>query len=228
MKAGASGEVAKEVLYICIDWGLRLLHPMMPFVTEELYQRLPHHGFESICIADYPQGVVAWNNARIEDQMETLKTVICGFRSSMAQLGMKPNAKPKGYVCTSGDDVKLLTKVSQHVVTLAKLDSLEVLADGAKPETDTCVVSVLNERTTIYVDAAGLVDFKAEVDKLLKKRGLVAKALEGLEKKMSIPGYEEKVPAEVRQANQDKLDDMKSQMTEMDSAIAMLKKAGGL
>jgi valyl-tRNA synthetase len=228
MKAGASGEVAKEVLYICIDWGLRLLHPMMPFVTEELYQRLPHHGFEAICIADYPQGVVAWNNARIEDQMETLKTVICGFRSSMAQLGMKPNAKPKGYVCTSGDDVKLLTKVSQHVVTLAKLDSLEVLADGAKPETDTCVVSVLNERTTIYVDAAGLVDFKAEVDKLLKKRGLVAKALEGLEKKMSIPGYEEKVPAEVRQANQDKLDDMKSQMTEMDSAIAMLKKAGGL
>ena len=225
----ATADVAREVLYICIDWGLRMLHPMMPFVTEELYQRLPHHSFESICIADYPQGVVAWNNGKIEDQMEILKTVICGFRSTMAQLGMKPNAKPKGYVCcVNGDDVRFFTKVAQHVVTLAKMESLEVLGEGAKPTTDTCVVSVLNEKNTIYVDAAGLVDFKAEVDKLIKKRGLVAKSMEGFEKKMSIPGYEEKVPADVRQANQEKMVDIKGQLTEMDSAIAMLKKAGGL
>jgi valyl-tRNA synthetase len=202
---------------------------MMPFVTEELYQRLPESPCkaESICVASYPQPVISWTNSRVEEQMETLKTVICGFRSQTAQLGMKPSARPKAYVTMSSeDDSRFITRVAQHVVTLAKLESLEVVS--GKPESQSCVVSVLNERCTIYVDAEGLVDFKAEIDKFTKKRGLLLKSLEGLEKKMNLPGYEEKVPADVRTSNKEKFDDLNAQLTEMDSAMAMLRKAGGL
>ena len=59
---------AQEVLYTCIDWGLRLLHPICPFVTEELYQRLPPSDAktESICISSYPQPVLAWTNLALD------------------------------------------------------------------------------------------------------------------------------------------------------------------
>jgi valyl-tRNA synthetase len=221
--------VAKEVLYICLDWGLRLLHPMMPFVTEELYQRLPDSPSksESICIASYPQSVVSWTNAKIEERMELLKIVIGGFRSQTAQLGMKPSARPKAFVnMTSEDDAKFINQVSQHVVNLAKLESLEIVL--GKPASESCVVSVLNERCTIYLDAEGWVDFKAEVDKLQKKRGVLLKSLEGVEKKMNLPGYEEKVPADVRASTQAKFDDLTIQLNEIDNAINMLKMAGRL
>lgn len=60
--------LALEVLFICFDYGLRLLHPMMPFVTEELYQRLPPSAAhrESICIAAYPQYTDAWNDSSLD------------------------------------------------------------------------------------------------------------------------------------------------------------------
>lgn len=226
-----SGIVAREVLYICLDRGLRLLHPMMPFVTEELYQRLPQSASkaESICVADYPQGVISWSNAMVEDQMETVKTVIGAFRSQMAQIGIKNNAKPKAFVSlANGDDQKLLRAAGHHVVTLAKLDSLEVLVSNENLLPSSAVVSVVSEKCSIYIEAAGMVDFQVEVDKLGKKRALVEKSLVGIEKKKSMAGYLEKVPLEVRNENDEKENGYRTQMKEIDAAIEMLKKAGGL
>jgi valyl-tRNA synthetase len=227
-----SGVVAREVLYICLDRGLRLLHPMMPFVSEELYQRLPAapSKAESICIANYPQQVVAWSSALVEDQMEIVKTVIGAFRSQMAQIGIKNNAKPNAYVYMSNsDDQKLIRGAAHHVVNLAKLESLQVL-----PSSDltglpsSLVVSVVSDRCSIYIDAAGMVDFKVEIDKLVKKRGIVEKSLQGIEKKKSMAGYLEKVPIDVRAENDEKENAYRTQIREIDTAVEMLKKAGGL
>ena len=73
-----------------------------------------------------------------------------------------------------------------------------------------------------------MVDFKQEVDKLVKKRGLVEKSLQGIEKKKSMAGYLEKVPADVRADNDEKEAAYTAQIKEIDSAILMLKKAGGI
>ena len=228
-----SGIVAREVVYICLDRGLRLLHPMMPFVTEELYQRLPKSAttFESICIADYPQGVVSWSNAVTEERIETVKNVIGAFRSQMAQIGIKNNARPRAFVyMANADDERLMRLAGHHVVTLAKLESLELIsnADDLKNLPPSVVVSVVSDRCSIYVDAAGMVDFKLEVDKLIKKRGIVEKSLQGIEKKKSMAGYLEKVPVEVRAENDEKEAAYSAQIKEIDSAVEMLKKAGGL
>ena len=222
--------VAREVLYICLDRGLRLLHPMMPFVTEELYQRLPQSvsKFESICVADYPQGVISWSNAIVEEQMETVKTVIGAFRSQMAQIGIKNNARPKAFASLANlDDQKLIRANAHHVVTLAKLESLVVILS---PETlpPSAVVSVVSDKCSIYIDAAGMVDFQQEVDKLIKKRNLVEKSLAGIEKKKSMAGYLEKVPVEVRNENDEKETAYRTQIKEIDSAVEMLRKAGSL
>ena len=227
-----SGVVAKEVLYICLDRGLRLLHPMMPFVTEELYQRLPQSmsKFESICVADYPENVLGWSNSRVEEQMETLKVVIGAVRSQMAQIGIKNNARPNAMAYFAVEDEQKLVKANvHHVVTLAKLESFAVLLTP-KPEEDgrSLVQSVVSDKCSVFIDATGLVDFKVEIEKLMKKRGLVAKSLESLEKKKSMAGYETKVPADVRADNQEKADSLSHQLREIDAAAEILKKAGGL
>jgi valyl-tRNA synthetase len=80
----------------------------------------------------------------------------------------------------------------------------------------------------VYIDAAGMVDFQVEVDKLVKKRGLVEKSLQGIEKKKSMAGYLERVPAEVRAENDEKETGFRVQLKEIDAAVEMLKKAGGL
>merc|ERR1719253_537571 len=70
-------EVARDVLYTCLDKGLRLLHPIIPFVTEELYQRLPESPTkaESICVAEYPGGVISWENEKVEEKMEFARKI---------------------------------------------------------------------------------------------------------------------------------------------------------
>ena len=224
----ASGKVAREVLYLCMDWGLRLLHPMMPFLTEELYQRLPTSASkaESICIAAYPEAVLGWQNCLLDEKMTLLKSVIGGFRSQTSQLGIKPNARPVGFVyMADADEAKFVSKVASHVVTLAKLDSNFTVLGAGQVQPTGLVVSVVSDKCTLFIDAAGLVDFKAEIDKLIKRQNLVDKSLAGIEKKKSLPGYTEKVPAEIRADNDTKEEALRGQLSEIANAISMLEKA---
>ena len=225
MKQTETSRVAREVLYICLDRGLRLLHPMMPFVTEELYQRLPgsHSKCSSIVVAPYPEAVFGWNSPIVEERMEMLKVVISGFRSQMSQVGIKPNARPVGFaMLTNEDEQKFIGSVSHHLVTLAKLESVQIVS--VAPTGNSLVVGVVSEKCSIYIDAAGLVDFKAELDKLVKKRGLVEKSLAGIEKKQAMPGYADKVPAEVQADNMTKAEALRGQIGEIDNAMTMLAK----
>ena len=201
---------------------------MMPFVTEELYQRLPASASKcgSIVIAPYPESVVGWQNAVTESRMDMLKLVIGGLRSQMSQIGIKPNAKPVAFVyLQTEDDLKFIRSVAHHVVTLAKLDSLQVV--DSPPNGNSLIVSVVSDKCSVFIDAAGLVDFQAELCKLDKKKALIEKSLEAMEKKKSLAGYEQKVPAEVRAENDAKQESLKGQLVEIENAHRMLTLAAG-
>lgn len=89
---------SQEVLYTCLDQGLKLLHPFMPFVTEELYQRLPRRPedtVKSICIARFPETVGAWNNASAEADWEFVNRVVHASRSLITDYSIKKNATGK-------------------------------------------------------------------------------------------------------------------------------------
>ena len=83
----------QDALYSALEGGLRLLHPFMPFVTEELWQRLPRcpgvtEGLESIMLAPYPTPVPGWTDARVEADMETAQTVVKAIRSLRSAYGL--------------------------------------------------------------------------------------------------------------------------------------------
>lgn len=92
-------KAALNTLYICLDQALKLLHPTMPYLTEELYQRLPHRkgtASESIVIADYPKAGVTFDG--VEDQVNALRKVIGAFRSQIANINVPKSATPAIYI----------------------------------------------------------------------------------------------------------------------------------
>jgi len=96
-------EAALNTLYVCLDAGLKMLHPAMPYVTEELFQRLPHDSAtvsNSIVIADFPKAsdTPSFEKEKVEQNMDALNDTIEKFRSQLAALKVPSNAKPTIYV----------------------------------------------------------------------------------------------------------------------------------
>ena len=86
---------AQNVLYTCLDQGLKLLHPFMPFVTEELFQRLPRRpndNVKSIMISQFPSEVAVWENSKALDDFEVINTIVKGARSLLTEYNIKANA----------------------------------------------------------------------------------------------------------------------------------------
>eukprot|EP00744_Colponema_vietnamica_P001718 GILI01002816.1.p1 GENE.GILI01002816.1~~GILI01002816.1.p1 ORF type:complete len:973 (-),score=377.56 GILI01002816.1:248-3166(-) len=222
---GPAKVTTQDVLYTCLDRGLRLLHPMMCFVTEELYQRLPENGnkFESISIAYYPEPVPAWNKPLVEAQMKTLLEVVHHSRSLQTSLNIAAQTqRPKMYVRSKAADVVELINTHGRVAqTLAKTDEVfGILFPEAAPEG--CAVDVVNDSLEVFLMVRGLIDVAAETAKLSKKKTVAQTALEQLKKKMTIPDYENKVPANIQEKNSQQLAALEAEIAAIDSAVAGL------
>merc|ERR1719329_1635677 len=158
---------ALQVLYMCLDWSLRLMHPLLPYLTEELYQRLPPSPTKdkTITLAQYPTHVLAWHNHMHKDEFWQYRLKdITSCLSKMAGVG----------------EVKLLK--------------------GDAPDPDGTISDVVNESCLIYVDIAGI-DLSGELDKLAKKITATEKMITSIQAKIKAPGYEEKVPENIREKN---------------------------
>jgi valyl-tRNA synthetase len=108
-KPALAGEAPRprvgEVLLSVLDRSLRLLHPVMPFLTEEVWQRLPGHEAihpETICLAPYPRREERWENAEVEAGMAVLMAVVTRVRGMRAELGLPPKARPRLYLGGGG------------------------------------------------------------------------------------------------------------------------------
>merc|ERR1719421_277002 len=173
-----SKRVALEVLFMCLDRGLRALHPLLPFVTEELYQRLPVAPWksESICIAQYPTECPTWVNPKVEESMENLQKVCAGFRSLAASVSLHPRERPAAFLRHKDPSVvKVLVAAEPLLLHLGKVGSFTVLEAGKDPSGS--VASVVNDQCSVYLQVAALVDLGKEADKQEKKLAAAEKAL---------------------------------------------------
>ncbi|OIT30910.1 valine--trna ligase, mitochondrial 1 [Nicotiana attenuata] len=210
---------AQDTLWLCLDNGLRLLHPFMPFVTEELWQRLPASGNsikkESIVISDYPSTIKSWNNDSVEAEMEKVSSIVKGLRSKRALLPPKERfARLEAIVlCRTTDTVEAINKRKMEICTLATLSSLKVSSDS--DEAPTSVTVFLEEKGTTS-------NSEAEVERLEKKREETRKQCENLSKIMSASGYKEKVPPNIHEDNIVKLSVLKQEMESIEESIERL------
>ncbi|KAI9911499.1 hypothetical protein PsorP6_009521 [Peronosclerospora sorghi] len=215
---------AQQTLYVCLEFGLRLLHPTMPFVTEELWQRLPgKRSSASITIAPYPLVMDGWTNPTVETNMELVKEVIHAARSVRAEYGLANTVRPHFLIKCRDDHVKAVMETQlDDFTTLTKAgDSKCIVNEEASPG---CAMQSVNDKVQIFVVLAGLVDFANEITKLEKKVAKLALSLASLEKKMGRDDYETKVPETVREADAAKKIALTTEEAGIRRAIAEFKR----
>ncbi|KAM7250274.1 hypothetical protein ACFE04_022157 [Oxalis oulophora] len=193
---------AQDTLWVCLETGLRLLHPFMPFVTEELWQRLPSGKNvgrkESIMISEYPSAVKDWENKDVEDEMDLVKDTVGGLRSLRKQ---RTGRLPAFALCRSNEALRIIQCRELEIKTLATLSSLTILGENdAAP--NGCAFENVNENVVVYLEGA-LDD--TELKKIKSKTDELQRQQEKLQKMINASGYQEKVPAHIQQENADKL-----------------------
>lgn len=220
---------AQAALWVAIEAGLRILHPMMPFVTEELWQRLPGRGTlgdsepESIMLAKFPECDEAYKNLECEASMETTLKIIRACRSLRQQYNI-PNKVLTHYFVkiASGQPEDAAKSQTDDIKTLGKGGTVDInLDEGAIPKSVGIVV--IDESTTVLMDIKGLVDFAAEIKKLEKQLSKTTGPMKQLETKMSAPGYEENVSDEVKATNMERLEGLKKKAADIEVAILNFK-----
>mmetsp|Transcript_56278 Transcript_56278/g.136426 ORF Transcript_56278/g.136426 Transcript_56278/m.136426 type:complete len:1085 (-) Transcript_56278:2657-5911(-) len=215
---------AQATLWVSLEVQLRLLHPMMPFITEELWQRLPGRGTlgedetPTIMLAKYPEFNANCVDESAEQAMSLILDIVKACNSIRASYNIVPKNLTHFFIkMTEGADIA--TAQADDIANLGKGSKVDINPpDGTIPES--VGTMVVNNSVTLYVDLKGMVDFKTEIGRLNKNLKKTKGPMEQLEKKMEADGYEEKVPDNLKQANIEKLEGYQNQISSIEDAIA--------
>jgi valyl-tRNA synthetase len=207
----AAQTLSRHILYLCLDHGLKLLHPIMPFVTEELWQRLPGRGLAwrkngnnpdpaSIMIAPWPQPLRGLTRPDVDAAFYLFQNVLRAGRNLRADADVPWSKEAVYYIATTASTEPMVREFHRDFMTLLKASDLHVVRAQSEVEAGSSV-SVVNDALSIHLVLKGLIDPAAEISKLTKKEGKLHAEIERVTKKMSGAAYQEKSPAEVRAAD---------------------------
>lgn len=172
---------ARQVLFICLDFGLRLLSPFMPFITEELWQRLPHQeAAPSICVASYPE-ITSWQNSELEKEVEFMQEAARIIRSCKAEYNIPNKTKTEAYIVSEDESSKaILQKYAQDVATLSHCSKVHLEQNPPAG----CAILTLNDNCQVYLLLKGLIDVDKELQKWQKKKNEMEKSIISLENQL--------------------------------------------
>ena len=218
LQSGAGADTAKAVLVYVLTDILKLLHPFMPFITEEIYQAIPHDT-ESIMISKWPEYDPTLSFADEEAQMEKIMDAIRAIRNRRAEMNIPPSKKSKVYVETAFADVFAVG--SEFIKRLAYASDVEI-ADAFVDLGNT--VTIVTNDAKIYIPLGDLVDFEAEAKRLQKELAAAEEKLAFINKKLDNPGFVNKAPEKVVQQNRDEAAKLTEKIANLRSSLENLGK----
>ncbi len=218
LQSGAGADTAKAVLVYVLTDILKLLHAFMPFITEEIYQAIPHDT-ESIMISKWPEYDPTLSFADEEAQMEKIMDAIRAIRNRRAEMNIPPSKKSKVYVETAFSDVFAVG--SEFIKRLAYASDVEI-ADAFGDLGNT--VTIVTNDVKIYIPLGDLVDFEAEAKRLQKELAAAEEKLAFINKKLDNPGFVNKAPEKVVQQNRDEAAKLTEKIANLRSSLENLGK----
>ena len=218
LQSGEGADTAKAVLVYVLTDILKLLHPFMPFITEEIYQAIPHDT-ESIMISKWPEYDPTLSFADEEAQMEKIMDAIRAIRNRRAEMNIPPSKKSKVYVETAFSDVFAVG--SEFIKRLAYASDVEI-ADAFGDLGNT--VTIVTNDAKIYIPLGDLVDFEAEAKRLQKELAAAEDKLAFINKKLDNPGFVNKAPEKVVQQNRDEAAKLTEKIANLRSSLENLGK----
>jgi len=207
-----------------LEQSLRMLHPLMPFITEEIWQKAaPLLGIkgDTIMLQPYPAADTSGIDTAVDREIEWLKGVIIGIRNIRGEMNISP-AKNINVLLTRGDDEdkQFLTANTQYLVKLAKLESVAWLDDpDSAPPASMQVVGDME----VLVPLAGLIDVDAELGRLDKEQEKLGKEIARLNGKLGNARFVENAPADVVAGEREKLSNAENTLAQLTEQINKLQ-----
>ena len=191
----AQRAVAQYVLWEVLEGTMRLLHPFMPFITEEIWQHLPHEG-SSIMKASWPSSQAGRSDAAAEAQMNLIMEAVKGIRNMRAEMNVPPGRRSEVILQAGSEEVRSVLQQNEgYFRQLAAAEPVTLPVVGAeKPENAMATVVAGLE---VYLPLKGLIDVEKETARLSKERESLTKELARITGKLGNEGFMAKAPAAV-------------------------------
>jgi valyl-tRNA synthetase len=208
---------AQKVLLYVLTETLKLLHPFMPFITEEIWQALPHEG-EALMIENYPEFNEAIDFPEDEAKFEIIMNAIRAVRARRAEMNVPPSKWPHLTIVTSKKDV-----FKAGLTYLSKLAFAgEVTITGTQPDVMEGLVGVITNDAKLYMPLAELVDIEKERERIQKELKTAAENLRRTESKLSNQGFLAKAPEEVVTAEKERAEKLRALIENLEDSLKAL------
>ncbi|MBL1376786.1 valine--tRNA ligase [Zobellella iuensis] len=211
----AEQRATRKTLIEVLETLLRLAHPVMPFITEEIWQRvapLAGRAGDSIMLAAYPQVDAALEDEQAMADLEWVKRFIVSIRNLRAEMNIPPSQALPVLLRPAGDDARRAGDNEAFLKAMAKLESITLLA--AEQEAPLSSKQLIGD-TELLLPMAGLIDKDAELSRLQKELDKVGGEIKRLEGKLNNQGFVAKAPAEVVAKEQEKLADYQASLAKL-------------
>jgi len=213
-EADPTNETAQYVLSYVLSNTLKLLHPFMPFITEEIWLSLPHEG-ESIVISDWPKANDSLNFPVEAQQMEMIMNAVKAVRNKRAEMNIPPSKKASMIIVTDKKDI--FTSGTVFFEKLASASSVNVTGDMSVVDENS--VAVIVDGAQIYMPMGELVDAEKEIARLTEEKKKLLGEIKRVEGKLSNEGFVAKAPAHVVEEEKAKGEKYKQMLEKVEESL---------
>jgi valyl-tRNA synthetase len=210
--------VTQRTLVETLETTLRLLHPFMPFISEELWQRLPHQG-ESIMFAPFPRASRKGRDLEAERLMAPVLDFVGAIRTVRSESRISPAVELQVSVRPAGPEVAAALEASAAVIGSLARAAITVSSDGARPARAAVATTPSGD---VFVRLEGVVDFEAERQRLRKEVERARKEITFLEGKLGRPEFVQRAPAEVVERERARLAEQRQTEQKLAASLAAL------
>ena len=210
---------ALQVLVYVLDQTLRLLHPFMPFITEEIWQNLPHDG-DALIVAQWPVYSDALSFKAEADAMESVMQAIRAIRNRRADMNVPPSKKASLFITTAKQDV--FKEGTAYLERLAYADAVTILSE--EPSDINGMVCCTTADAKLYIPMGQLVDKDKELERVAKELEKARANLASIEKKLSNENFTARAPESVVNAEREKANKAKDLIAQLEQSEQSLKK----
>ena len=211
---------AQHVICEVLSSSMKLLHPYMPFITEEIWQCMPHEG-DSIMVAAWPESDEQLFDAEAEAAMNAIMEAIKAIRNMRAEVNVAPGKKVPAILLVADELQQVVADNQSYIKLMASVDELSILpAGGDKPEN---AMAAVTKGIEVYLPLKGLIDVEKETQRLNKELDGMTKEIGRIEGKLNNAGFLAKAPAEVVEKEKTKAQEIAVKMQAIQERLTYLK-----
>lgn len=224
-------DAARSRILTILEQALRLLHPFMPYLTEELWQKLPNISSDlhnaayknakaTIMLADFPMGDESLIDEQAETEMQTVIDLISKVRNIRAEMQIKPSDRPTIHVAASDETQKIFTQNEAQILKLARAEKLVLSERLDVPKASAKAVTTVAE---IAVPLEGLIDFEKEISRLENQINKLEKENGQLQNQLANENFIERAPAEKVEGIRNRVEEIETQVNTLKQNLEALK-----